>query len=269
MTAREKFTSRTGEGMHICVGLDTDLKKIPSSLLVSRDPMLEFNKIIIESTCEDAAAFKLNFAFYEHEGSRGFEIMEKTLELIPNEILTIADAKRGDIGNTSEMYAQSIFDVMNFDSVTLHPYMGSDSLEPFLSYKSKLNFILALTSNRGAVDFEKQRLASGKYLYQEVIDAVTGWDKASNCGIVFGATNIEELETNIDSFGNLAVLLPGIGAQGGSLEDVAKTFSSRKNKNYLVNISRGLIYADNSPDFASKINRTLKDFNSVINSIEN
>jgi orotidine-5'-phosphate decarboxylase len=268
ISAREKLLNSTENGRHICVGLDSDLKKIPAHLLTRPNPVLEFNKIIIESTFESAAAYKLNFAFYEHEGSKGFDILRQTLELIPGGILTIADAKRGDIGNSSRMYARSVFDSLNFDSVTLHPYMGFDSLEPFIAYKTKINFILALTSNKGALDFEKQKLAGGRFLYQGVIEKVKEWNINSNCGIVFGATNTEELESNIDSFGDLAVLLPGVGAQGGSLEDVARTFCSRKKKNYLVNVSRGLIYVDNSPGYAGKVTKTMKDLNSIITSFE-
>ncbi len=267
MTARDKIDSKTSAGFHICVGLDTDITKIPQHLLKHSNPILEFNKIIVENTYREAAAYKINFAFYEKDGSQGFETIHQTLELIPKDVLTIADAKRGDIGNTSQMYAQSIYDHFHFDAITLHPYMGFDSLSPFLEYKNKLNFILALTSNSGSSDFEKQKLETGKFLYQFVIEKVNEWNKDQNCGIVFGATNIDELNANIDSFRNLPILLPGVGAQGGSLEEVAKAFSNKRNMNYIINISRALIYFDNTENFGIAINKTIKQYNSTLHSI--
>ena len=268
MTAIEKLKNKTIAGMHICVGLDTDIKKIPKHLLGNADPIFEFNKIIIENTALYACAYKMNFAFYEKNGVKGIETIYKTLELIPPDILTIADAKRGDIGNTSEMYAQSIYDHFHFDSVTLHPYMGFDSLSPFLNYKDKINFILALTSNSGSVDFEKQKLTNGKYLYQFVIEKVNEWNTNSNCGIVFGATNSEELNENITAFKSLPVLLPGVGTQGGSLEEVVKTFTEHNNCNYLVNISRALIYTDNTSKFGDLVNESIKRLDRVIRSFD-
>ncbi|MEW6652107.1 MAG: orotidine-5'-phosphate decarboxylase [Bacteroidota bacterium] len=268
MTAREKLQSKFDKNYHICVGLDTDINKIPKHLLKEIDPVLEFNKIIIESTFEQAACYKINFAFYEKYGAKGFDALAQTLELIPKEIFTIADAKRGDIGNTSEMYAAAVFDELKFDSITLHPYMGLDSLQPFLSYKEKINFILALTSNKGAVDFEKQKLKDGKFLFQLVIEKANIWNEHKNCGIVFGATNINELKENIASFNDLIVLLPGVGAQGGSLEETVTTFNQNSNKNFLINISRSLLYCDESMSFHSKVTEQLKNYNnSVFNSV--
>ena len=269
MTAQEKLLGKTSNGFHICVGLDSDIKKIPRHLLNHPNPVLEFNKIIIENTYQKAAAYKINFAFYEKDGSQGFETIHRTLELIPKDVLTIADAKRGDIGNTSQMYAHSIYDHFHFDAITLHPYMGFDSVSPFLEYKNKLNFILALTSNSGSSDFEKQKLETGKFLYQFVIEKVNEWNKDQNCGIVFGATNIDELNANIDSFHNLQILLPGVGAQGGSLEEVAKTFSNKRNMNFLINISRALIYSDDSENFELKVTQTIREFNFALHSILN
>ncbi|MHB9039728.1 MAG: orotidine-5'-phosphate decarboxylase [Melioribacteraceae bacterium] len=242
MTAKEKIESKTSDGFHICVGLDSDITKIPQHLLKHSNPILEFNKVIIENTYKEASAYKINFAFYEKDGSRGFDTIHKTMELIPDDVLTIADAKRGDIGNTSQMYAQSIFDHFGFDAVTLHPYMGLDSLSPFLEYKNKLNFILALTSNSGASDFE-------------------------NCGLVFGATKIDELKNNIESFRQMPILLPGVGTQGGSLEDVTRTFFLHKNMNFIINISRALIYSDNTENFGIAISKTIKQYNSTLHSI--
>ncbi len=266
MTALEKFKNKVAKNLHICVGLDTDKNKIPEHLRTAADPILEFNKIVIENTCETAAAYKINFAFYEKYGSAGFDTIHKTLELIPPGILTIADAKRGDIGNTSQMYASSAFDYFNFDSITLHPYMGFDSLSPFLDYKDKLNFILALTSNAGSSDFEKQKLENGNYLYQQVMEKVVEWDRNKNCGFVFGATNLEELILNIKKFNEMPVLLPGVGAQGGSLEDIVRTFIQQSNKNFIINISRALIYADESKSFGAAVKNKMKEYDSIIQS---
>lgn len=267
LTAYEKIKKKFEDKKHICVGLDTDLNKIPSYIKTSSNPFLEFNKIVIENTYQEAAAYKLNFAFYEKDGIKGIENLYKTLELIPDDVLVIADAKRGDIGNTSEMYAESIFNHFKCDSITLHPYMGFDSLDPFLKFKDKLNFILALTSNPGANDFEKLRLENGKYLFQETINKVNEWNGMKNCGIVFGATKIDELKENIKLFGELIVLLPGVGAQGGSLEEVVEVFESNNNKNYLINISRALIYCDNSPEFPTKIKEAAAKLNDSVRRI--
>ncbi|GAB4128352.1 MAG: orotidine-5'-phosphate decarboxylase [Ignavibacteriales bacterium] len=264
MNSKEKLLNAFSDGKHICVGLDTDIKKIPAHLISAVDPILEFNKIIIESTKEHAAAYKINLAFYEKIGSKGISSLEKTLEYLPNDIFTIGDAKRGDIGNTSQMYAESMYEHFKFDSTTLHPYMGYDSLEPFLNYSNKVNFILALTSNAGAMDFENQKLLTGKFLYQEVIEKVNEWNKNKNCGIVFGATHSDQLRESISSFNDLFVLLPGIGAQGGSLNDVVKTFSSAEKNNYLINVSRTLIYADSSENFGVAATNEIKRLNSEI-----
>ena len=269
MTAREKLEKKFDKNFHICVGLDTDINKIPKHLLSEKDPVLEFNKIIIESTAEFAACYKINFAFYERFGAKGFAALAQTLELIPKDILVIADAKRGDIGNTSEMYAKAVFDELKFDSITLHPYMGFDSLQPFLDYKEKLNFILALTSNKGAIDFEKQKLENEKFLFQQVIEKASQWNENKNCGIVFGATKIDELKENITSFVDLVVLLPGVGAQGGSLEDVAATFNQHENKNYLVNISRALLYCDGSKEFNKHVTELIKSYNQSVFNLSN
>ena len=264
MTSQEKLNSKIQSNKHICVGLDTDINKIPEHLKLLSDPIYEFNKAIIESTSDDAAAYKINLAFYEREGKEGIEALEKTLSILPDDVLIIGDAKRGDIGNTSLMYAQSIFDHFNFDAVTLHPYMGYDSLEPFLNYEDKINFILALTSNPGSEDFEKLKLNDGSYLYQSVIQKANEWNKSKNIGIVFGATNPDELLQEIKSFNDLFVLLPGVGAQGGSLEEVVKTFKDNSNFNFLINVSRAIIYADASIEYASFASHKLKNYNRQI-----
>jgi orotidine-5'-phosphate decarboxylase len=267
MTTLEKLSAANESGKFICVGLDTDPAKIPAHLKLSKNPSLDFNKTIIDATAELSAAFKINFAFYERDGYEGLKILEDTLNYIPSNLITIADAKRGDIGNTSAMYAKSVFDHYKCDAVTLHPLMGQDSVQPFFDYPDKLCFILALTSNKGSADFEKLMLDNGRFLYQEIIEKVKQWNKANNCGIVFGATNSEELFRNIESFGSLPVLLPGIGAQGGSLEDVVKAFNLAGRKNYLINVSRGIIYKSGAEDFSIAAKEELIRLNNLIDKI--
>ena len=267
MNALEKLRNKFDQKLHICVGLDSDINKIPKHLLKFDDPIYEFNKEIINSTKSSAAAYKLNLAFYEKDGIAGLKTLEKTLAEIPSNILVIGDAKRGDIGNTSKMYASALFDNFGFDASTLHPYMGKDSVEPFLNFTDKLNFILVLTSNPSNADFEKQKLANGNYLYQHVLKTVNEWNHNQNCGIVFGATNPQELKDNIGNFNELPVLLPGVGSQGGSLEAVVNIFESIRNKNYLINISRALIYADATEEFSEHTNKLLSQYNSTISEI--
>lgn len=250
MKSIHKILTNNKSGKFVCVGLDSDINKIPKFLQKDKDAVFKFNSAIVEATKDYAAAYKINFAFYEQNGSKGFSELERTIELIPANALSIADAKRGDIGNTSEMYARSVYEHFRFDAVTLNPYMGKDSLQPFLDYQDKLNFILVLTSNPGADDFEKLLLKNGKYFYQQILEKINEWNNNKNCGIVFGATKIEELKTNINSFGSLSVLLPGVGAQGGSMSDVKKVFSTNNRDNYIVNVSRSIIYKSNQEDFA-------------------
>ncbi len=264
MNAFQKFNSANESGKYICVGLDTDPKKLPSHLCSLKNPVVEFNKRIIESTKNLTAAYKLNLAFYESEGIAGLENLEETLSFIPNDILIIADGKRGDIGNTSSLYARSIFEHFNFDSATLNPYMGQDSLEPFLDYKEKLNFILALTSNPGSVDFQKQQLKNGDFLYQDVIKKIHNWNKNSNCGIVFGATNLNELKENLDLIDDLPMLIPGVGAQGGSLQEVTKTLFTVKKYSFLINVSRGIIQKSLGEDFEEAAKNELLSLNQTI-----
>ncbi len=267
MTAQEKLSKKIEQKKHICVGLDTDIKKIPAHLLELSDPVYQFNKEIIEATKNNAAAYKFNLAFYESRGIDGLRSLEKSLSEIPKDILVIGDAKRGDIGNTSKMYAESLFDHFRFDASTLHPYMGEDSINPFLNYTDKLNFILVLTSNPSSSDFEKLKLENGKYLFQEVLSQVHKWNKNKNCGIVFGATNSDELKENLKYIGNLPVLLPGVGSQGGNLNEVVNSFISNDSKKYIVNVSRALIYTDSSRNFAEKANEKLISLNQEIQNI--
>lgn len=266
MTSQEKILKKNDEGKFICVGLDTDINKIPVFLKNELDGVFKFNQSIIQATKDYAAAYKINFAFYERAGSKGISELEKTVELIPQDILSIADAKRGDIGNTSEMYAKSIYEHFNFDAVTLHPYMGKDSLQPFLNFTDKMNYVLVLTSNPGANDFEKLELSDGRFLYQNILDSVNDWNEKHNCGIVFGATKLDELKTNIKNFGNLSILLPGVGVQGGSLEDVSKTFKDNNRKNYLVNVSRAIIYKSSEEDFAEAARYEIISLNEITSS---
>lgn len=265
MNSLQKLNERFKSGFHICVGLDTDIRKIPKHLLKSPNPVEEFNKIIIDNTHRYAAAFKINFAFYEKDGAEGFENIIRILEYLKDfPPLVIADAKRGDIGNTSLMYAQSVYEHFGVDSVTLHPYMGFDSIEPFLNYHDKLNFILALTSNPGSADFEKQVLADNTFLYQKVISKVIQWNVHKNCGIVFGATNLKELQDSIVSFGDLPVLLPGVGSQGGDLNEVVGAFKSAGNHNFLINVSRALIYCNDSENFGQKAKEYISHLNDSV-----
>jgi orotidine-5'-phosphate decarboxylase len=264
MNACELLFKKNYEGKFICVGLDTDINKIPSHFKSSPESIFNFNKIIIESTADSAAAYKLNFAFYEKYGESGFEILKRTIDIIPDDLLIIGDAKRGDIGNTSTMYADSIFNYFSCDACTINPYMGEDSVKPFLEFQDKLVFILALTSNPGANNFEKMKLESGNYLYQEVINKVNEWNSFNNCGIVFGATQVEELKNNLSLINNLPVLLPGVGAQGGSLEEVVHCFRQAERTNFLINVSRGIIYKSREADFAAVAAEELNTLNAKV-----
>lgn len=235
----------------LCVGLDTDLNKIPLHLLETEDPIFEFNKAIIDATKEYCVAYKPNIAFYEMLGASGWQSLQKTIEYIPSTHFTIADAKRGDIGNTSLYYANTFFDTFQFDSVTVAPYMGSDSVIPYLQHKDKWAILLALTSNKGADDFELQKLENGEYLFEKVLTTSKEWGSESNTMYVVGATRPEMLTEIRKIVPNHFLLVPGVGAQGGSLTEVAK-HGMNENIGLLVNSSRGIIYAGNGPDFAEK-----------------
>jgi len=264
MNASDKLSNKNAEGKFICVGLDTDINKIPLRLRSHSDAIFNFNKSIIEKTCDSTAAYKLNFAFYEKFGSAGFDILKRTIEIIPDNLLIIGDAKRGDIGNTSKMYGESIYNFFGCDALTINPYMGEDSVIPFLEFKDKLNFFLALTSNPGAGDFEKMKLENGNYLFQEVITKVVKWNKNKNCGIVFGATHPDELKNNLQLMNHLPVLLPGVGAQGGSIEEVVHSFREAHRMNFLINVSRGIIYKSNGDNFADAAAEELNTLNAKV-----
>ncbi len=269
ISAQEKLSASNKDLKFVCVGLDPDINKFPSHLRSISNPILEFNSHIIEATQEFAAAYKLNFAFYEREGISGFETLKKTIELIPDDILVIADAKRGDIGNSSRMYAKSVYEFFNCDAVTVNPYMGEDSISPFLEYHEKLNFILVLTSNPGANDFEKLKLEDGSFVFQKVCRKVEMINKNKNCGIVFGATRLNELEDNFELFKTLPVLLPGVGAQGGDMNGIVNVFKKNKKSDFLINVSRSILYKSAKKDFAEAAGNELKSMNDIIQKLFN
>ena len=235
----------------LCIGLDVDLNKIPKFLSDHSDPIFEFNKAIIDATHDLAVAYKPNTAFYEAYGIKGWVSLKKTIDYLNKnypEIFTIADAKRGDIGNTSSMYAKAFFEDLNFDSVTVAPYMGRDSVEPFLAFENKHTILLALTSNKGAVDFQMQKVELNT-LYNKVIEVSTKWKNSKNLMYVVGATKAEYLKEIRQIIPHSFLLVPGVGAQGGSLDEVCK-FGLNDNIGLLINSSRGIIYASNGPDYA-------------------
>lgn len=233
----------------LCVGLDADITKIPEHLLDLEDPIFEFNKRIIDATKDFCVAYKPNTAFYESMGVAGWRSLEKTLDYIPDSIFTIADAKRGDIGNTSRMYAKTFFEQIPFDSVTIAPYMGKDSVEPFLEYDGKWVIMLALTSNEGGKDFQTSRLANGELVFEKVLRRSLEWKNSERLMYVVGATRAEALTDIRQIVPDHFLLVPGVGAQGGSLQEVAK-YGMNKDCGLLVNSSRGIIYASRGKDFA-------------------
>jgi orotidine-5'-phosphate decarboxylase len=239
----------------LCIGLDTDIQKIPAFLHDYEDPIFEFNKRIIEATKDFCVAYKPNIAFYESRGAKGWLSLQKTMDLIPSNIFTIADAKRGDIGNTSTLYARAFFDKaesgFSFDSVTVAPYMGSDSVSPFLTYPNKWVILLALTSNEGASDFQMIEDTNGKTLYQNVLTKSQNWGNDENMMYVVGATRPEYFADIRKYSPNHFYLVPGVGAQGGSLEEVCK-YGLNDEIGLLINSSRAIIYASSAEDFAER-----------------
>jgi orotidine-5'-phosphate decarboxylase len=250
MNAQELYERIIAKRSFLCVGLDTDRSKIPEHLLATDDPIFEFNKQIIDATSPYCVAYKPNIAFYEKEGAAGWESLRKTLEYIPSDLFTIADAKRGDIGNTASMYAETFFNTYAFDSVTVAPYMGKDSVSPFLQTKNKWAILLALTSNPGALDFQQLDTPEGK-LYEAVIRTSSAWGNSDNMMYVVGATRADYLKHIRSLVPDHFFLVPGVGAQGGDLRAVAENgFNQRCG--LLVNSSRGIIYAGNGQDFKQK-----------------
>ena len=238
----------------VCVGLDTDPQLLPYHLRDSTDGVLEFNRLIIEATQDLVCAYKPNLAFYEALGSRGWEILYRTVELIPKEIVTIGDAKRGDIGNTAERYAKALFDDLKFDAVTINPYMGFDAVEPFLGRPEHGAFVLALTSNPGSKEF--QRLKTGtKALYERVVRSAVKWNTKSNVGLVVGATHPRELKSIRTTARELPILIPGIGKQGGDLRSSVKFGCNKNGELAIINSSRSVLYGSSGKDFAQSARR--------------
>ena len=253
MTHKQLFNIIQRKRSFLCIGLDTDIQKIPPHLLDKEDPIFEFNKAIIDYTHDLAVAYKPNIAFYESMGPKGWESLGKTVDYIRNttkDIFIIADAKRGDIGNTSAMYAKTFFETFDFDAITVAPYMGHDSVSPFLAFDGKWSIILALTSNSGAFDFQfTEDKKSGIRLFEHVLTTATEWGSKDQIMFVVGATKAEALTDIRKIIPDHFLLVPGVGAQGGSLQEVAK-YGLNDQCCLLVNSSRGIIYASNSDDFA-------------------
>ena len=232
----------------LCVGLDTDITKIPEHLLSEPDPVFAFNKAIIDATKDYCVSYKINTAFFEATGAKGWESMQRTFDYIPKDCFSIADAKRGDIGNTSNQYAKAFFETLNADSVTLAPYMGNDSISPFFQYPGKWGIVLALTSNPGSADYEQQKIGS-EFLFERVLANTCKIGSEDNLMFVVGATKPQEFTIIRKHAPNHFLLVPGVGAQGGSLEEVVK-YGKSADLGLLVNASRSVIYASNGPDFA-------------------
>ena len=261
MTKQELFNQIIKKESFLCVGLDADLEKIPEHLLELDDPIFEFNKQIIDATKDYCVAYKPNLAFYESLGVKGWESLQKTMEYIPSDIFTIADAKRGDIGNTSKMYAKTFFEYFNFDSVTVAPYMGNDSVSPFLEFSNKWVILLAATSNVGGLDFQYKKIEGGKRVFEEVLEKSLEWGNEENLMYVVGATRAEMLSDVRAIVPDAFLLVPGVGAQGGSLEEVVK-YGMNDTCGLLVNSSRGIIYAGSGNDFASAARKKSKELQS-------
>ncbi|RBW58113.1 orotidine-5'-phosphate decarboxylase [Tenacibaculum sp. E3R01] len=260
MTTQQLVSEIKKKKSFLCIGLDVDLNKIPQYLLKEEDPIFAFNKAIIDATHHLCVAYKPNTAFYEAYGLKGWRALEKTINYINEkhpEIFTIADAKRGDIGNTSTMYAKAFFDDLAFDSVTVAPYMGKDSVEPFLAFENKHTILLALTSNQGAFDFQTKEV-DGKELYKQVLETSKNWTNSHNLMYVVGATKTEFLSEIRTIIPKSFLLVPGVGAQGGNLEDVCE-HGMNENIGLLINSSRGIIYASNDTNFAKSAAEKAKE----------
>lgn len=233
----------------LCVGLDPEESKLPVHLRDWPDGVLEFCKSIVAATAQYAVAFKINFAFFEALGPKGWELLYEVKELLPKDALSIADAKRGDIGNSSAAYARAIFEHMNFDAVTLSPYMGQDSISPFLSYADKWVFLLALTSNPGAEDFQLEQMSGKEHLFERVVHTAERWARSAELGYVAGATQVNNLGTIRALAPKAWLLVPGVGAQGGDLDAVGKAVPTAEG-GLFINASRSILYASSGEDFA-------------------
>ena len=261
MTRQELISSIRSKGSYLCVGLDTDLEKVPRHLRSGNDPVFEFNRQIIDATKEHCVAYKINTAFYEAMGVKGWDAMERTVNYIPATHFRIADAKRGDIGNTSTQYARTFFETMPFDAITVAPYMGWDSVRPFLEYAHKWTIVLGLTSNSGAADFELQRMKTGEFLFERVLTTVAEWGSPDNLMFVIGATQAEAFERVRHLTPEHFYLVPGVGAQGGSLEDISLK-AMNKDVGLLVNASRAVTYASGGADFGEAAGRVAAGYHS-------
>jgi orotidine-5'-phosphate decarboxylase len=274
MTRQQLVDQIFSKKTYLCVGLDTDLAKIPKHLLSSSDPIFEFNKVIIDATKDYCIGYKINTAFYEAEGLKGWEAMEKTVKYIPSTHFKIADAKRGDIGNTSSQYAKAFFETLNFDAITVAPYMGEDSVKPFLEYKDKWTIVLGLTSNSGSADFELKKIISKtetfdedvhitkqqtNYLYETVLQTVAQWGNENNLMFVIGATQADEFTNIRQLIPNHFYLVPGVGAQGGSLKEISEK-AMTSDCGIIVNVSRAIIYASGERDFAEAAAKIAKRY---------
>lgn len=260
MTRNELTTHIFEKGTYLCVGLDTDLNKIPRHLLKdSADPVFSFNKAIIDATKDLCVAYKINTAFYENMGIKGWESLQRTVEYIPATHFKIADAKRGDIGNTSHQYAKAFFETFHFDAITVAPYMGKDSVEPFLQYPGKWTIILALTSNEGSADFQLQQLGSGEYLFEKVMKQSLGWETKGEMMFVIGATRSDQIAGIRKKVPDHFFLVPGVGFQGGNLRDISKG-GLNQDGGLLVNVSRSIIYASGGESFAEEAHIIAKQY---------
>jgi orotidine-5'-phosphate decarboxylase len=251
MTRIELYNQIKKKQSFLCVGLDTDINKIPAHLKSADDPIFEFNRQIIDATADYCIAYKPNLAFYESLGPAGLISLKKTIDYIPKDIFTIADAKRGDIGNTADMYAKTFFNAYNFDSITVAPYMGKDSVTPFLAFKNKWTILLGLTSNPGSADFQMNDLSEGIKLFEKVIFTSQQWGTADQLMYVIGATHPELFQKIRSIAPNHFFLVPGVGAQGGSLKEICR-YGMNSQCGLIVNSSRQIIYASSSHDFADK-----------------
>mgnify|MGYP001372002628 CR=1 FL=1 len=262
MNRQQLFEQIQKKKSFLCVGLDTDIQKLPKHLLDEEDPMFSFNQEIIDATAEFSVAYKPNLAFYESLGSNGIISLEKTVQYIRSnypDIFIIADAKRGDIGNTSNLYARAFFENQDFDAVTVAPYMGEDSVKPFMTYDGKWVILLALTSNKGAFDFQFLKdEETGNQLFESVLKTSQNWGTVENLMYVVGATKAEKLKEIREIVPEHFLLVPGVGAQGGSLQEVAKN-GMNSQCGLLVNSSRGIIYASNGNDFSEKAGVAAKE----------
>ena len=267
MDWREKLTTVVSENNSLlCVGLDSDADKIPKFLReTSKNPLIDFNKAIVDATKDLVCAYKLNMAFYEVAGRKGFEALEKTIEFIPKNILVILDGKRNDIGNTAKKYAQSLFETLKSDAVTINPYLGRDGVGPFLEYKEKCSFILCRTSNPSAGDFQDLQVSSTP-VYQMVARKIREWNINQNCGAVVGATYPEELQTVRSILGeDIPILIPGVGKQGGDVEKTVRNGTNALGKMAVINSSREIIFAGNQEDFAQEVRKKAMSVRDEIN----